>query len=351
MSRSKSRASALTAALTALVLGIGLVPATPSVSATTTARAAASVPADDGAQITSERWLDPSTVDMTVQSPAVAQTVTVRVRVPQGWQRDSARTWPVVFALGGGDSADTQATWMESTDIEDVAAQWDALVVMPDPGQAGFTDWYNYGAFGAPAWETFHTVELRQLIERNFRGGDRRAAIGISSGGLGAITMAGRHPGLFKYAASYSGLLHITMPGIDAQLMLLNASVGDAFRIWGVPLLHRANWRANNPYDLAEKMRGTGLYVSSGTTGDRGPLDPTDMTLPEAIRARLVGGISEQMTGLTSSAFVNRLRSLGIPVTANLYGDGWHQWKYWDREMKTSWPAIMQAVGSQRVTS
>ncbi|KAB2346354.1 alpha/beta hydrolase [Actinomadura rudentiformis] len=349
MGRSKSRASALTAALTALVLGIGLVPAMSSASASTTARAAAPVPADDGAQITSERWLDPSTVDLTVQSPAVAQTVTVRVRVPRGWQRDSARTWPVVFALGGGDSADTQATWMESTDIEDVAAQWDALVVMPDPGQAGFTDWYNYGNFGAPAWEKFHTVELRQLIERNFRGGDRRAAIGISSGGLGAITMAGRHPGVFKFAASYSGLLHITMPGVDASLMLLNSSVGDPFRIWGIPVVHGANWRANNPYDLADKFRGTGLYVSSGTTGNRGPLDPTDMTLPEAIRARLVGGVSEQMTGLTSSAFVNRLRSLGIPVTANLYGDGWHQWKYWDREMKASWPAIMQAVDAQRV--
>ncbi|MFG2003305.1 alpha/beta hydrolase [Spirillospora sp. NPDC048911] len=339
----------MTRALTALLLGVGLVPAALPASASAAPRVAAAVPADDGAQITGETWLDSSTVDLTVQSPAVAQTVKVRVRVPQGWQRDAARTWPVVFALGGGDSEDNQATWMDRTDIENVAAQWDALLVMPDPGQAGFTNWYNYGAFGAPAWETFHTDELRQLIERNLRGGDRRAAIGISSGGLGAITMAARHPGLFKYAASYSGLLHITMPGIDTQLLLLNAGVGDAFRIWGIPVLHGANWRANNPYDLADKLRGTGLYVSSGTTGNRGPLDPTDMTLPEAIRARLVGGVSEQLTGLTSSAFVTRLRALGIPVTANLYGDGWHQWKYWDREMKTSWPAVMQAINGQRI--
>ncbi|GAA2583004.1 alpha/beta hydrolase family protein [Actinomadura fulvescens] len=364
MGTSKPRSPARTAVLTALILGAALspvpsapsaaaavpVPASASASASASKTTAATVPADDGARIVDETWLDASTVDLSVQSPAVAQTVKVRVRVPQGWQRDSARTWPVVFALGGGDSADTQATWMERTDIEDVAAQWDALVVMPDPGQAGFTDWYNYGAFGVPAWETFHTTELRQLVERNLRGGDDRAAIGLSTGGHGALTMAGRHPGLFRYAASYSGVLHITMPGIDSQLLLLNLPAGDAFRIWGVPWLHSANWRANNPYDLAAKLRGTGLYVSSGTTGDRGPLDPTDLSLPEAIRARLVGGISEQLTGLTSSAFVGRLRSLGIPVTANLYGDGWHQWAYWNREMKASWPLVMQAVGGKKVT-
>lgn len=286
-------------------------------------------------------------MDLTIDSRAVAKAVTVRVQVPRGWQPDATGTWPVVFALGGGDATDTQTIWTDRTGIAQVAAGWNVLLVMPDPSPAGFTDWFNYGAFGTPAWETFHTLELRQLIERNLHGSDQRAVIGVSSGGHGALTMAGRHPGMFKFAASYSGPLNITLPGVDAQLVLLNLSNGDPFRVFGIPYLNYANWQANNPYDLVGKLRGVSLFVSSGTTGNHGPLDP-DMSFPDAVAARLVGGASEQIVGLTNISFISHAQSLGIPVTTDLYGDGWHQWAYWDREMKRSWPQAMQAIGATK---
>lgn len=333
--------------LAALVIGTavcaGLLPATVD--------AAAAPPADDGARITARKWLDRRTLDLTVKSPALGESVKVRVLVPKGWSRMSDRTWPVLYAYHGG--RDTYVSWTRSTDIERLSAAYGVLVVMPEGGWEGsYTDWYNYGRGGTPKWETFHTAEVPQLAERNLRAGIRRAAMGISSGAQGAVSYAARHPGMFRYAAGFSGYMHLTMPGIPALSMATTALLGDGsdpFRIWGVPGRDEANWRAHDPYWLAPRLRGVGLYISSGTTGLPGPLDhATDPA--QALGGLVLGGISERTVGATTISFVQRLRKLGIPATTHLYGNGLHQWLYWQREMHTAWPLMMTAIGAGRVT-
>lgn len=337
----------ITGALGAAVLSVSLVPGVASA-------AAKPVAADDGATITAEHWLDRSTFDVTVKSPALHQSVPVRVIVPKGWSKTGRRAWPVLYTYHGGN--DTYISWTRSTAIEKQAAGWNAMIVMPDGGENGsYTDWYNYGRGGTPKWETFHTSEVIQLMERNYHAGTSRAVMGISSGAQGAITYAARHPGLFKYAASYSGILHPTSPGIPAVIMFEGLIYGigktDPFAIWGVPgrADADANWRAHDPYYLAQNLRGTGLYVSAGTTGNAGPLDPKNMTWDQALKARLVAGTAEQIVGATSTSFVQRLHQLAIPVTTDLYGDGWHQWAYWNVEYHKAWPLIMKAIGAKRV--
>jgi hypothetical protein len=67
-----------------------------------------------------------------------------RVLLPRGWSRSATRTWPVVYAYHGG--RDTYVSWTRSTDVEQLAADYGVMVVMPDTGFAGwFTDWRNYG--------------------------------------------------------------------------------------------------------------------------------------------------------------------------------------------------------------
>jgi S-formylglutathione hydrolase FrmB len=297
--------------------------------------------ADDGARIVAQEWLDPNTFDITVDSKAVGSQQKVRVLVPTGWKSRSARTWPVVYAFHGG--RDTYVSWTRSSDIKTIAKQYDIMVVMPEADDGGYTDWWNYGEGGVPQWEKFHMSEVRQLVERNYHAGGVRACMGNSSGGEGCVTYAARHPGAFRYAASFSGILSLRSPGIPTLLMATNLlNVSDPFRIWGIPGIDDANWRAHDPVALAARLRGIGLFISSGTTGLPGPLDDP---------STIAGGPIEVPTGQTNIAFRARLRELGIPVTAHLYGPGTHSWPYWRREMGSAWPLMMSAIGATKAPS
>ncbi|WP_018654582.1 alpha/beta hydrolase [Actinomadura flavalba] len=290
-----------------------------------------------------ERRIDARTLDLEWYSPAVGQRVQARLLLPRGWSRTAKRTWPVLYAYQGG--RDDYTSWTRETDIARLAATRDVLVVMPSGGENGsYTNWWNDGAGGIPRWEDHHVRELPALMKR-YRAGDRRAVLGVSSGGQGAMAYAARHPGMFRYAASFSGSTHLTMHGMQIFLTAVNllGSGADAFRIFGVPGRDDANWRAHDPHVLAERLRGTGLYVSSGTTGMNGPFTP-----PGA-QWRLTQ-LSEILIGQMNHSFVNRLRELRIPVTAHIYGDGWHAWPEWTQELHTAWPLIMTALGAGRTT-
>jgi S-formylglutathione hydrolase FrmB len=292
-------------------------------------------------RILSQEWLDASTFDLTVDSEAVGSEQKVRVLVPRGWSAQPARTWPVLYAFHGG--RDTYVSWTRSSDIETIANAYNVMVVMPEADDGGYADWWNYGKGGIPQWEKFHMSEVLQLVERNYHASDVRACMGNSSGGQGCVTYAARHGGAFRYAASFSGILSLRSPGIPTLLMATNLlNMQDPFRVWGIPGVDDANWRAHDPVALAPRLRGIGLFISSGTTGLPGPLDDS---------STIVGGAIEVPTGATNIAFRKRLRELGIPVTAHLYGPGTHSWPYWKREMRSAWPSLMSAIGATRVES
>jgi S-formylglutathione hydrolase FrmB len=318
------------------------------------AHAADPVPASTGAKIIGEQW-GAGFDDITIDTKAIpGQKPMARVFVPKGWSRTAKRTWPTLYVYGGGD--DNHADWDRLTDLEEYAAKWQVLVVVPDSGPGGgYTDWYR----GGPKWETFHTKELTQLIERNFRGSTVRAAMGLSSGGSGSVGYAARHPGLFKYVASYSGIVHSTMAGVPTIMLLSDSEKqgsANAFAKWGDPVTNRDVWRAHDPYVNAAKLRGTGIYLSSGTTGLAGPLDVSwdeylksmGGNVADALKGRSLGYISEHMVGATNIAMVAKLKSLGIPVTAHLYGNGLHLWPYWVREFHRAWPLIMKGLAAKR---
>jgi diacylglycerol O-acyltransferase / trehalose O-mycolyltransferase / mycolyltransferase Ag85 len=139
--------------------------------------------------------------DLTVASPALGETVKVRLLLPVHYQARPGGRWPVLYLLHG--CCDTYQSWTRSTNVEALTARSDVLVVMPDGGKAGFySDWLT-----GPRWETFHPAELRRILERDYRAGPVMAVAGASMGGLGALAYAARHPGLFRAAASFSGIV------------------------------------------------------------------------------------------------------------------------------------------------
>ncbi|MFV2177659.1 alpha/beta hydrolase [Actinomadura sp. LOL_016] len=323
------------AAIAALLVVLPLLSPVPAAAAPSFA------PADTGARITDQTWPDDRTFDVTVDTPSLAQQVKVRVLVPDGWSPDAGRTWPVVYAYHGG--RDGYVSWTRSTDIEEYAARHDVMVVMPEAANGAYVDWYNDGAGGPPMWETFHTTEVVQLMERNFHAGTTRAAMGISSGASGAMAYAARHPGLFEYVAASSGVMHMTMPGVPTMLVLTQAlytETEDAMDVWGIPGVHTENWLAHDPWVLARNLRGVGLFVSSGTTGLPGPHDAPAPGEEESVQ------IHEVTCGRTTESFLRRLDALDIPVTSHVYEDGWHNWEAWRPEMDRYWEPMMAAIGA-----
>ena len=105
----------------------------------------------DGAYVVSEKRISDRIVDLTVQSPALGRTAIVRLITPDGWDhRRHGQRWPVLYLLHG--CCDTPDSWTRETDVEDIPALRDVLVVTPEAGEVGwYSDWWNHCAGGPPA--------------------------------------------------------------------------------------------------------------------------------------------------------------------------------------------------------
>jgi diacylglycerol O-acyltransferase/trehalose O-mycolyltransferase len=290
------------------------------------------VRADDGATVVAQQRVAPNLVDLTISSPALGRTGKVRLITPRGWDRRRGHErWPVLFLLHG--CCDTYDSWTRETDVETLPALRDVLVVTPEAGAVGFySDWYNGGAGGPPRWETFHLLEVRQLLERGYGAGSRRVVAGLSMGGFGALSYAARHRSLFRAAASYSGVVN---PLRDAASILgiVGSFTPDPLALWGDPQAQRAIWEAHDPTVLAPRLRGLPLFVSVGT-GQPGPLDPPGAT-QDPIETMLHG---------ENLALAQRLRELHIRAQLDFYGPGTHTWPYWERELHRSLPLLLRAL-------
>jgi diacylglycerol O-acyltransferase / trehalose O-mycolyltransferase len=278
------------------------------------------------ARIMSTLDASPRVRDLLIDSPAVGPRVPVRLLLPTRFRAEPQRRWPVLYLLHG--CCDGFRAWTRSTDVEALTAPSDVLVVMPDGGAAGFySDWRR----GSPRWETFHLVELWELLRQDYRADDRRAVAGLSMGGLGALGYTARHPGMFTAAASFSGIVHTRLDGETPRgyLDLVRGQGEDPLALWGDPAADREIWAAHNPFDLAAALAGTRLYLSAGD-GRPGPLDrpgtPADDT--------------EAALGRENAALAAELGRRGIPAEVNLYGPGTHSWPYWQRELRRAWPLL-----------
>ncbi|HEX4460179.1 MAG TPA: alpha/beta hydrolase-fold protein, partial [Polyangia bacterium] len=135
-------------------------------------------------------------VDLQIASDALHATVATRLLLPRDWDAQPNARWPVLYLLHGAkfdksDPTPNSTLWTTQTDLVAFTANSDVLIVMPEGGNDGwYSDWYNDGLGGAPGWETFHLVELRQIIEQQFRAATVRAIAGVSMGGFGALSYA-----------------------------------------------------------------------------------------------------------------------------------------------------------------
>ncbi|MFJ9244013.1 alpha/beta hydrolase [Streptomyces sp. NPDC101776] len=267
------------------------------------------------------------TFDLSVSSPALGRSAPVRLILPSDFAAQPGRTYPVLYLLHG--AHDDYTSWTRETDIEAFTEGRDLIVAMPDAGPTGIPSAWRSG----PDYETFQLQEVPALLARDYRASGVRAVAGVSTGGYGAMAHAARHPGAFTAAASYSGILDTTAPGVPSLVDAIVARESLApLSLWGNPLLDALTWRVFNPRAQAGGLRGTPLYVSNGS----GVVGGSGDWLPEAL---------ESLLWPSAHSFAGVLALLGIPVTTHFYSGGGHSWAYWKGEFTASWPMLAGALG------
>lgn len=298
--------------------------------------------AADSTKVSFERWIDSRTVDVYVQSPSTDSWVKeVRVLLPDGWAKNSTRNWPTLWLLHGG--GDDYTSWTKGTDIEELSAKHDMMVVIPNTSWcSSYSDWWNYGKYGSPAWETYITSDLRKLMQDKYHADGSNAAVaGVSMGGLGAAKLALYHTDMFKAAASFSGNLdplhvYANMDNPDSPTIGC-ANMQDSKKVWGdyKNATQRAMWERNDPYVQAAKYTALKyFYISSGD----GVYDTK--------AGKSADDYLEKTVSPQNLAMVEKLNKLNVPVDSHFYS-GTHSWPYWQDELHRAWPGLLKAINVQ----
>lgn len=304
-----------------------------------TARATASIPAECGS-VAGEAA---SVLDCLVPGTVSLGTVDTHVRVvlPDGY---GSAPVPVIYVLHG--VGDTYKTWVANTDIETFAPTNGALLVLPDGGKTPEAGWYSDWKDGSRNYETFHIDVLIPWIESNFStlvGQQHRAVMGLSMGGFGALSYAGRHPDTFAAAASFSGLLDTQLagPATGVGFVAGHDKLGtpDA-RTWGDPITDRDEWTQHNPTALARQgaygALGGNLWLASGTGTPGGPAGDNP--------AKAANYGIEQSIWQSNQAFRLALTQTGTSFHDASYLGGFHDWPYWQYAMHQVLPQLAAAI-------
>jgi len=262
----------------------------------------------------------------------------VRVLLPDGYDT-SGRRYPVLYLLHG--AGDTYQTWTQNTDVIEAFRAANVIIVMPDGGRNSQAGWYSDWRDGSRQWETFHTKVVVDYIDQTFRtmGAGHRAVAGLSMGGFGAMHYAARHPCEFQAAAEFSGAVDMLYGWPVSGVAF--AKLQDRFgtpdqRVWGNQIRRRANWRRNNPTDLAGNLKGISLFLTSGTGTPGGPAgdDPSNP-----------GGYAiESFIFQMNLSFARALTVAGVPFQHDFYAGGYHGWPYWQRELHWALPRIVSII-------
>ncbi|MCX4091694.1 alpha/beta hydrolase [Nocardia sp. alder85J] len=321
----------------------------PSPHAVAAALIAAARPADDGTRATAAEPGADRFIDVTVHSAAMDSDITVKVlRAHDTWAPA-----PTLYLLNGssGGDGDNNGGWTDQTDMVGFFADKQVNVVVPIGGRGSyFTDWRaDDPVLGRPLWTTFLTEELPPVIDSALHTTGVAAIAGVSMSGTSVFQLAMAAPGLYKAIGSYSGCVETSDPTGQAMVSAVVGSwSGNPVNMWGPP--GDPAWAANDPYLHADRLRGTAIYVSSGT-GWPGPLDtlygPGIGGDGIKLIGQLLGGaLLETVTDTCTQGLRARFAALQIPATFQMRPSGTHSWGYWQQDLHDSWPMFADALAT-----
>lgn len=290
-----------------------------------------------------------------VASPAVQQQIAF-----PGLQRHNVfspamgRNIPVDVLRGSGSGAlylldglratERASGWQVDTNALQMFAGTNVNVVLPVGGRSSFyADWANDAAPGLRyKWETFLTSELPSYLEGLGIRRNNNAIMGISMAGSAALKMAADHKPMFSYAASLSGYLNVSGPGMPLGVRLALADEGgfNPDDMWGPP--GSPAWAAHDATVFADRLNGVELYISAGS-GIPGQYTNIQSPVDVGITASAMG--LEFVSLLNTRTFQARATALGLNATYSYPPLGVHAWGYWQDELAKAKPRIQQVLG------
>lgn len=326
----------IAAAATVSALAVGA-PALigPDLGALTTIGAASADPVPEGVGVVAVEPLSDHHLNLTVRSVAMNADIKVRIQLARDWYVRGDTAFPLLYMLDGMRARDDESGWTIETNAEQFYADKNVNVVYPIGGESSFyANWKEPDNGKNYQWETFLIRELAPLLERDYRTTAVRGVEGLSMGGTAAMNLAARNAGFFKFAASFSGLLQTSSPGMPEAIGAAMSDAGGyrAAAMFGEP--DDPAWAENDPTVNAEKLRGTSLYFSSGNGKAEDGGAGSDLPA--------VG--LELLSRVTSQEFAKKLRDLGVPAKAVYRSSGTHSWPYWQFEMEQAWPQASNAL-------
>ncbi|MBB5917559.1 S-formylglutathione hydrolase FrmB [Nocardia transvalensis] len=298
--------------------------------------------ADDGTRIHDIRQVSDRVLDVGVHSAAM-DTVT-RLTVLRA--ADPDRPAPTFYLLNGANGG-SDGNWLETTDLVRFFHDKQVNVVIPFGGAGSyFTDWRTDDPIlGRQRWATFLTQELPPIIDNAFRGNGANAIAGLSMAGTSVFQLAIGAPQLYRAIGSYSGCVRTSDPQGQAMVQaVVTGQRGNAVNMWGPP--SDPAWAANDPYLHADRLRGTAVYVSTGT-GLPGPRDNLQGARGDAMQLMyqlFFGAPLEAITNVCTHQLQERLRQLNVPATFDFRPTGTHSWGYWEEDLHNSWPMFESAL-------
>ncbi|WP_229718691.1 alpha/beta hydrolase [Nocardia jinanensis] len=335
-----TRTSALRWGLAGVLAAAGLAgPASPAAAA------------PEAAHVVSTENVNDRQQTVTVFSPAMNRPIPIQVVRAA----DSSKPRPTLYLLNGSGGGPNESGWDVQTDAFDFLRGKDVNVVTPYGGSNSYyTDWIRDDAvLGRNKWQTFLNDELPPVIEKFLGSDGNRARAGVSMSGTSVLNLAIAKPGYWKSVASYSGCAQTSDP-VGHEFVRLTVELwggGQSVEnMWGPqngPL-----WRANDPLVNADRLRGTEVYLSTGSGIPAAPHDtPLDRRIQEGripLPVQLAfGGPIEAAIRYCTVNLASRLRELNIPVTLDDRPVGTHSWGYWEDDLRTSWPFLAQSIGTR----
>jgi S-formylglutathione hydrolase FrmB len=260
--------------------------------------------------------------------PERPNALKVNVYLPDGYDPDGRKRYPVLYLLhGNGDAFDSWAN-PENGDLMNTAAGFPGIIVMPEGDSGFYANWWNGGLRAGPAWERYHLDQLIGVVDQKLRvkrGRRWHAVAGLSMGGEGAMYYAAQRPDYFGSAASFSGPLSIQRPTYQTAF---EAGTGvDREALFGDPQAQEFYWAGHNPIKLVRNLSSTRLYVSAGD-GVPNPDEPGEVN-------NAFGQLAEAELGQQAAEFEAAAREAGANVTYSPH-QGIHAWAYWRADLRNA---------------
>ncbi|MDR3748689.1 MAG: alpha/beta hydrolase family protein [Acidobacteriota bacterium] len=212
----------------------------------------------------------------TIKSAILARPVRYCAFLPESFDQDKTRHYPVLYYLHGlGDNEQSLLNlggWDVITELRRQGKVGDFIVLAPSAGHT----FYVNSADGKIRYEDFFLKEFVPQMEKKYRAGGTRATrgiTGVSMGGYGALRFA------FKYPEEFAAV-SAQMPALIAELPPNFASAGPGSPgslmgdVFGSPF-SRAYFERNNVFsyartDSAASLKRMKIYFDIGQNDDFG---------------------------------------------------------------------------------